>query len=595
MTVEQNRANSLSMCPLLLLLRTSTNLHQIHQIHAQIILHNLPIQSHLLSKLADLRRLDYAQSIFNQITSPTDHSWNSIIKCHSLCIHSSQNSLLFYTKMLTTHVRPTNLTYPFVFKACSTRSVIVEGEQVHAHVAKLGFSTDIFVGNSMIDMYCKSAKMGSALLVFDEMTERDEVSWNSVVSGHVFVGEIVEARRVFAEMPVRRNAVCWTALINGYGKEGKLVEMMGVFLQMLVSADDAAPNSATMVCLLSACSSVANLELGRWVSVFIDVNGMPSNMIMSTALVDMYSKCGEVEKARRLFDGIGSKNLVCWNAMITGYVQQGLLVEAIKLFHLLRDDSLTPNEITLVNVLSACAGLGALELGREVRLYLGRNRLDLNEILAAALVDMYSKCGRIDDACLVFVKTRTKDSALWNVMIQSLAQHSRGKDALAVLSQMEASGAKPNDITFIGVLSACNHSRLIEEGRIQFSNMVVKYSLSPKIEHYACMVDLLGRAGYLVEAVELIRNMAVPPDSIIWCSLLSACSIHRNADLADKIGELVLSNEDPDLGSFISLCNVYRSVGRWSDVARMKQLVMEKGLKKPAGCSWIELQRRRCS
>ncbi|OVA05526.1 Pentatricopeptide repeat [Macleaya cordata] len=421
------------------------------------------------------------------------------------------------------------------------------------------------------------------------MPERDEVSWNSIISGYVGSGEIEKARDLFEEMPVRRNIVCWTSLINGYGKEGNLNEMLGLFLQMLVSVDDVGPNSATMVCLLSACSSLSDFKLGKLVSIFIDVNEIPLNTILSTALIDMYLKCGDLEKAWRLFDGISCKSLVSWNALITGYVQRGLLEEAVRLFYLMQAESVKPNEITMVNVLSACAGLGALELGREVHIYLGRKGLDLNVILATALVDMYSKCGRLIDACLVFVKTTNKDVALFNTMILGLAYHGHGRDSLAVFAEMEKNGPDANDVTFIGVLSACNHSGLIEEGRVQFSNMVKKQKLIPKVEHYSCMVDLLGRAGYLDEAFEMIQNMEVPPDSIIWGSLLSSCRIHRNIELADKIGEAILSSQDPNLGFCILLSNIYASVGRWKDVARVRRLVKEKGIKKPSGCSWIEV------
>ncbi|KAF8369504.1 hypothetical protein HHK36_022827 [Tetracentron sinense] len=571
------------------LIRSSTSLTQIHQIHAQILVHGFPLHNHLLAKLVDLHSIDYARSIFDQIPSPTDFSWNAIIRGYTLD-GSPHKSLFFYSKMLQDGVKPSNFTYPFVFKACSSLYLIQEGEQIHTHVFKLGFQSDIFINNSLIDMYCKCSCIKSANQVWDEMEDTDEVSWNSIISGYVRLGEIGKARELFDEMPVRRNVVCWTALINGYGREGNLIEMLGLFLRMLVSLDDVGPNSATMVCLLSACSSLSDLNLGRWVSVFIDVNGIPLNAILCTALIDMNSKCGDLKKARRLFDQISCKTIVSWNAMITGYVQRGSLEEAVMLFHLMQAELVKPNEITMVNVLSACAGLGALELGRQVHLYLGRNGLELNVILATALVDMYSKCGSIDNACLVFVKTGKKDVALWNAMILGLAYHGNGRDSLAVLTQMERDGARPNDITFIGVLSACNHSGLVEEGRSHFSDMVKKHGLSPRVEHYACMVDLLGRAGHLDEAIELVQNMVVSPDSIIWGALLSACRIHRNVELADKIGEVIMSLQDPNLGFCILLSNIYASVGRWKDVARVRRLVKEQGIKKPSGFSWIEIE-----
>ncbi|KAF9603194.1 hypothetical protein IFM89_034527 [Coptis chinensis] len=466
------------------LLNNSTHISKICQIHAQIVIHGLPLDSHLLETLIHLGNLDYASSVF-KISSPTDYSWNVMIKGYTLNA-SPHNSVFMYNEMLRNDVRASNFTYPFLLKACSARFAIKEGEQVHAHVVKFGFQLDLYVNNTLIDMYSKCSCVEYAHRVLDEMRDRDEVSWNSIISGYVSCGEVENARKLFEEMTIRRNVFCWTTLINGYGKEGRLVRMFELFLQMLVSADEVGPNSATMVCLLTACSNLCELKLGRWFALFIHVNTIPLNAILNTALIDMYSKCGQVEKARRLFDGMSGKNLVSWNAMLTGYVQRGLLEDAIQLFCLMRYKLVKPNEITMVNVLSACAGL-------------------------------------------------------------------------------------------------------VEEGRLQFSNLPLKYGLSPKVEHYACMVDLLGRAGYLNEAIELVKNMVILPDSIIWGALLSACRIHGDIDLADKIGELLLSSPDPNFGVCILLSNIYASVGRWKDVARIRRLVKEKDTKKPSGCSWIEV------
>ncbi|KAI3951907.1 hypothetical protein MKW92_031010 [Papaver armeniacum] len=553
------------------LLRSSSNLTQITQIHAQIIVNGIALHTHFLSKLIELRLVDYARAFFNQIPSPTDYSWNSMIRLYTLN-GLPQNSISLYSEMLKNDCKPSNFTYPSLFKACSTLSSIQLGEQIHTHVLKFGFHYDLFVNNSLIDMYCKCSCIYYAQLVLDEMPETDEVSWNSIISGYVSLGEMEKARVLFEQVPVRRNVVCWTSLINGYGRNGSSNEMVRLFLQMLVSGDDdVEPNSTTMVCLLSACSSPSDSKLGLWVSVFIDVNRIPVTTILDS------------------FDRMSCNSLVSWNAMITGYVQTARFEEAIRLFDLMQTHSVKPNEITMVNVLSACSGLGALELGKKVHIYLARNGLDLNVIVAAALVDMYTKCGRVNDACLVFVKTPNKDVALYNAMILGLAYHGRGSDSLAVFAEMERNGTHPNDVTFIGVLSGCNHSGLVREGRYKFWDMVNKYGMSPKIEHYSCMVDLLGRAGYLNEAFELIQNMEISPDSLIWSSLLSSCRIHLNIELADKIAEVILSIQNPNSGSCILLSNIYASVGRWKDVIRMRRLVKEKGDKKPPGASWIEL------
>ncbi|KAG9457424.1 hypothetical protein H6P81_001932 [Aristolochia fimbriata] len=433
-----------------------------------------------------------------------------------------------------------------------------------------------------------SASIGTARGLFDEMLEKDQVSWNSIISGYVYNGDVASARELFEEMPVKRSVVAWTALIDGYGKQGMVVEMFRLFRRMIVAIDNVKPNSS-LVCLLSSCSDNSYLKLGRWVSVFIDVNRIPLDIILSTALIGSYARSGDVDKARRIFDGTPNKTLATWNAMITGCVHGGLFEEAIQLFYIMRRNRVRPDEITMVNVLSACAGLGALELGREIHLYLGRSRLLLNEILATALVDMYSKCGSIKDACLVFVKSTEKDVVLWNAMIVGLATHGHGRDSLAVFSQMERSRMQPNEVTFIGVLSACAHSGLVEDGRAKFDIMQARYNLKPKIEHYSCMVDLLGRAGHLKEAMDIVKSMNVEPDSIVWGSLLSACGIHQNVELADEVGKIILLSESLNVGCCILLSNIYASSNRWKDVARVRRLMKSTGMKKPSGCSWIEV------
>ncbi|KAK1304690.1 Pentatricopeptide repeat-containing protein [Acorus calamus] len=495
--------------------------------------------------------------------------------------------------MLRQGSKPNHYTYPLLFKTCSALAAIGTGEQLHAHVFKLGFHADLYIGNSLIDMYAKSFRAIDARRLFDEMLERDEVSYNSMVSGYVHCGDIRNASDLFEQVPMRRNVVCWTAMINGYGKEGMIGSMFGLFLRLLVSADDVTPNAATMVCLLSACSKVSNYELGRWVSVFVDVNAIPLNVMLSTALIDMHSKCGDVNEARRVFDLVSDKtSSASWNSMITGYVRAEFPEEAIRLFGMMGAVHSKPNEITLVNVLSACARLGALELGREVHLYLGRSEMDMNMKLATAVVDMYSKCGSIDDACLVFVKAREKDVALWNAMIFGLAMHGRGRDALSLFDWMEREGIhRPDEVTFVGVLSACCHSGLVEQGRYNFKKLVSQYQLRPKIEHYSCMVDLLGRAGCLDEAFELVNNMTVPLDSIIWVSLLGACRTHCNIKLADEVRRVVLinSSESLNLGLFLLLGSVYASMGWWTDVEGIRRLMEDRGMRKTSGRSWVEV------
>ncbi|KAG6529547.1 hypothetical protein ZIOFF_011755 [Zingiber officinale] len=574
--------------PLLGLVRRATTSSHARQVHAQIILCGLPLHNHLLCKLAELRSSDYALAVFRRLPSPpNDHAYASLIRAFSAS-GPFDFALSLYSRMLLEGVRPTNFTYPPLLNSCSALSSANLGRQVHAHVVKLGFIFDLYVGNSLIDMYSKCLLIDDAHQVLEDMPVSDEVSYNSLISGYARVGDMNTARSVFEEMPHAQNVVCWTALIDGFGKHGMISEMLDIFKRMLVSAEHVLPNSATMVCLLSACANASNWEVGKWVAGFIEVNMITLDSFLSTALVDMYARCGDVGKARKVFDSICDRNVGLWNAMITGYLHGGSPEDAVRLYHHMRKLSVEPNEITMVNLLSACASLGALDLGREVHRTLARKRMQMNVILATALVDMYSKCGGINDACLVYVKAPNKDVVLWNAMIAGLTVHGYGKDALTVFVKMERLGVRPNDSTFVSVLSACSHSGLVEEGKANFHKLL-DYGLNPRVEHYACLVDLLGRAGDLSEAVALIQRMVVPPNSAIWSSLLSACRIHGNVQLASEVGRLVLSSGEASLGCCKLLSNIFASVSSWTDVARVRKLIHEKAMMNISSCSWIEV------
>ncbi|MQL77886.1 hypothetical protein Taro_010304, partial [Colocasia esculenta] len=489
-------ADAQSMSQWLSFLRSSVaSLQQAQQVHAQIVVlgqHHYS-QNHLLSKLVDLRCLEYALTVFRDIPFHDGFSYTSMIRAYATGGHPRQ-SLLFYWELLDSGSRPSNLTYPFVFKACSALSAVCVGRQVHGHVFKLGFGADVFVGNSLVDMYSK----------------------------------------------------CFQ------------------------------PEAAQRV--------------GRWVSTFISVNAMPLDVMLSTALIDMHSKCGELDKARRHFDEAPEKNLASWNAMLTGYVQGGFPEAAVQLFSDMRFTSLSPNQITLVNLLSAFASMGALELGTEAHIQSARSGMEINVFLATALVNMYSRCGAIGYACLVFTKTSDKDLGLWNAMLTGLAAHGHGKDVLTIFSQVERTGMRPNEITFIGVLSACSHSGLVEAGRENFRKMSEVYGLDAQLEHYSCMVDLLGRAGHLDEALALVHSMERPPDWVIWGSLLNACRIHNDIKLANEIGSIIFSSKVPNLGCAVMLANIFAGAGMWADVARIRRLIKEAGVRKPSGCSWIEIE-----
>lgn len=321
---------------------------------------------------------------------------------------------------------------------------------------------------------------------------------------------------------------------------------------------------------------------------------MPQRSLVSlTTMLTCYAKQGEVAAARVLFDDMEEKDVVCWNVMIDGYAQHGLANEALVLFRRMLAEKVEPNEVTAVAVLSACGQIGALESGRWIHSYIeNRRNIKVNAQVGTALINMYSKCGSLKDARLVFDRVNDKDVVVWNSMIVGYAMHGFGKDALQLFNEMCRIRLKPSDITFIGLLSACAHAGLVNEGRRFFNTMKDEYAIEPKVEHYGCMVNLLSHAGQVEEAYKLVMDMKIEPDSVLWGTLLGACRLHGNIALGEKIAEYLICQNLANSGTYVLLSNIYAAIGNWDGVARVRTLMKEKGVQKEPGCSSIELSNK---
>ncbi|KHF97511.1 PCMP-E23: Pentatricopeptide repeat-containing protein [Gossypium arboreum] len=435
---------------------------------------------------------------------------------------------------------------------------LTHGQLAHSSVFKLGLDADSHTTHSLITMYARCSELGSARKVFDEITERDLVSWNSMISG--------------------------------YSKMGQASEAVGLFGKM--REEGFVPDEMTLVSVLGACGDLGDLSLGMWVEGFVVKHKMQLSSYIGSALIDMYGKCGDLVSARRVFDGMLGKDVVTWNAMITGYAQNGMSDEAIKLFHGMNDAGVNPDKRTLAGVLSACASIGALELGKWTDAYASQRGLQHDIFVSTALVDMYAKCGSLDDARRVFENMPIKNEVSWNAMISALAFHGRSQEALSLFERMSTDGtdACPNDVTFVGVLSACVHAGLVNEGWRYFNLMNLSYGLTPKIEHYSCMVDLLSRAGQLYEAWDFIEKMPEKPDAIVLGALLGACQKSKNLDLSEKVMLLLLQMEPSNSGNYVISSKIYAKSRRWDESAQMRALMRHRGVSKTPGCSWLDIE-----
>lgn len=441
-------------------------------------------------------------------------------------------------------------------------------KQIHNQIAKLGFLGDPVVCNGLLGVYAKGFKdLDSAHKVFDEMPER--------------------------------GSVCWTLLISGCAQAGRSEEVLCLFCKMVEA--NLKPVDDTMVSVLSACSNLEMMKIEKWVMIlseFLDnVHSKSIGDSVDTVLVYLYGKLGDIERSRKSFDEIddfGKTSVLPWNAMVGAYVQNGCPVEALSLFRLMKENpTCKPNHVTMVSLLSACAQVGDLDLGTWVHQYLKfegrRGILETNTFLATALIDMYSKCGCLEKAKQVFDHMVSKDVISFNAMIMGLATNGEGEEAVSLFSQMLELGLIPNAGTFLGLLSACNHSGLSEEGRRIFLDMTSRFSVPPRLEHYACYIDLLSRVGLVEEALQVVESMPFEPNNFVWGALLGGCLLHSRADLAEKAYKKLVEVDPENSGGYLMLANTLAVDRRWNEISIVRWLMREKGVKKQPGHSWISI------
>jgi len=455
-------------------------------------------------------------------------------------------------------VQPDKHTFPLLLKIFSKNGVPNDHGpfMVYAQIFKLGFESDCFVSNALISAFGCSGFMKSACKVFDESPEKDIVAWTALINGYVKNSVPREALRCFVEMRLKG------VVIDGFTVASVL-------------------RAAAMVgdCCFGMCVHGFYVETGR---VVLDGS-------VYCALVDMYFKCGYCEDACKVFDKMPYKDVVAWTVVVAGFVQCKKYRDALSVFQRMLLENVLPNEFTLTSVLSACTHTGALDQGRLVHQYIECNDFNLNAVLGTALVDMYAKCGCIDEALMVFENLQVKNVHTWTAMINGLAVHGDALGALNVFSRMLESGLRPNDVTFLGVLGACSHGGFVDEGKRLFEMMRHTYQLKPNMEHYGCIVDLLGRAGYLEDAKQIIDNMPMKPSPGVLGALLGSCVSHKNFVMGKHIGNILVNLEQNHSTGYALLANLYSTCQNWEAVARVRKLMKGMEVEKTPGYSWTEV------
>ncbi|XP_022774177.1 pentatricopeptide repeat-containing protein At3g26782, mitochondrial-like [Durio zibethinus] len=540
------------------LIKKCHTLKSLKTVHASILRSHLHLNLHfftnLISHYASLGSIAYAYTLFSYSNSSNDaFLWNVML--HGLVDNAQYHrSLLLYTCMPHLAIAPDNFSFPFLLKACASLRNPNLGSQLHAHVFIYGYSSHMFVANSLISMYAKC-------------------------------GLFAVSKRVFDKMP-HRSAVSWSAMIGAYSQSGFHEQGLLLFTRML--DEGIKPNRAS---ILNATACVWRENVAHNVFRVIMDNGLDMDHSVRNATMLMFARCGRIDIARSLFDGFKYKDLVCWASMIDAYAHADLPLKALHLFNQMRLQCLLPDSIILLAVIRACSILASLNQARILHGVIVRCFLESQLVLDTAVLDLYVKCGSLAYARTVFDKMKEKNIISWSTMIRGYGMHGHGRVALHLFDQMKAL-IKPDHVTFVSVLSACSHAGLIAEGWECFNSMIRDFGVTPISEHYACMVDLLGRAGQLNQAWLFIQRMPLRPDAAVWGALLGACRIHLNVKLAEVATKSLFDLDGENPGRYVLLSNIYASLGKRKEANRFRYLMKSRGVRKIVGRTIIEIKNK---
>ncbi|KAK2972700.1 hypothetical protein RJ640_025551 [Escallonia rubra] len=524
-----------------------------------------------------------------------------------------------FLDMLRCGVRPNDVTFTSVVRACAELGAFELGMSVLSLILKVGFELNVSVSNSFITFSLRLGKIDLARTIFHRMEVRDVVSWTAILDMYVEMGDLTEARRVFDEMPVR-NVVSWSAMIARYSQSGYTEEAVKLFYRMI--QDGFSPNTSCLASVISAMACLEALDAGMNIHARLVKTGVEGDVFVSSSLIDLYCTCKNTKYGRIVFDSTLGKNIVCWNSMISGYSFNGQLEVARELFDQVPKKNIAswnsmvsgyvdheqfdkvfevfdemllsrerPDKSTFSSLLCAAANIASLEKGKNLHGKIAKLGFQYDVFVGTALTDMYAKSGDIEGSKQIFHRMPKKNEITWTAMIQGLAENGFAKESLNLFEEMERSSSiVPNELMLLAVLFSCSHCGLVDKGLQYFNSMEKVYRIKPNERHYTCVVDALSRSGRLSEAEMFISNMPIQPDANAWAALLSGCKTYMNEKIAERTAKRILELAEKKSGGYVLLSNVYASAGRWSDVMNTRKLMKEKGVKKSGGCSWVEVR-----
>ncbi|RAL41640.1 unnamed protein product [Cuscuta campestris] len=477
--------------------------------------------------------------------------------------------------------------FPHFLQECIRIQSLPLTKQLHSLILTSGCFRERFVTNHLLNAYSKLGRLDVARFLFDRMHNRNVLSFNILVGGYIQNGDLNNAAKLFDQMS-ERNLATWNAVINGYTQFEFNEKAWNLFFEM--HGLGFSPDAFTLGSVLRACAGLRDLNKGKQVHSYAVRAGLEGDLVVANALAHMYMKSGKFEEGERMIKGMAFQNVVACNTLIAGKAQNQCSEEALDQYHMMKLSGLRPDKITFVSVISSCSKLAVLGQGRQIHTEVIKTGAISEVSVVSSLVSMYSKCGCLEDAIKVFEERKEADTVLWSAIIAAYGFHGKGTDAIEIFDRMEQIGLEANNVTFLSVLYACSHCGLKDKGLEIFNSMVEKHKLVPQLEHYTCVVDLLGRSGRLEEAEAFIKSMPIKADAIIWKTLLSACKTHKNADMAEKIATEVLKIDPQDSASYVLLSHTQASTKRWKEVSEVWRAMKERGVKKEPGVSWMELK-----
>ncbi|XP_054791268.1 pentatricopeptide repeat-containing protein At1g18485-like [Prosopis cineraria] len=515
----------------------------------------LMVNNSLVDMYAKCGYLPEAHILFDRNDQRNVVSWNSLIGGYSKEGDAHGTFDLLRKMQTEDEIVVNEVTLLNVLPAFLDEFQLRSLKELHGYAFRHGFQDYELVANAFVAAYAKCMSPSYAERVFHGMKTKTVSSWNALIGGHAQ---------------------------NGF--PGKALDS---YLLMTESGLD--PDSFTIGSLLLACAHLKLLQYGKEIHSFMLRNGLELDEFVGISLLSLYIHCEEILPAKLLFDRMEDKSVVSWNSMISGFLQSELPVEAINTFRQMLSNRNQPHEIAIIGVIGACSQLSALRLGKEVHCFVLKAHLTEDTYISCSLIDMYAKTGCMKQSRNIFDRVKERDEASWNVIIAGYGIHGHGHEAIELFEMMQTSGCKPDSLTFIGLLMACSHSGLVTEGLKYHRQMQSLYGIEPKLEHYACVVDMLGRAGQLNEALKLVNEMPEEPDSGIWSSLLSSCRNYGDLDIGEKASSKLLELGPEKAENYVLLSNLYAALGKWDDVRKVRQRMKGIGLQKDAGCSWIEV------